>query len=127
MITLSQAVTLTKTLGHLGRLRIVSLLESGPLSVCQMAAALDMPLSTLSGHLLELRRADLVCEQRKSKWVYYHLNDVDTIAAVLAPVLAAITDDPIARRDAGRVAALQGKAMAAVCDGVTSKARLPRP
>lgn len=120
MTTLTRVATVVRTLGHIGRLRILSLLQAGPLSVCQMAAALDMPLSTLSGHLLELRRGDLVSEQRKGKWVYYRLSGSVAVNAVLEPVLAAIADDPTVGRDAANAAALEGKPLAAMCDAVAS-------
>jgi DNA-binding transcriptional ArsR family regulator len=127
MATLTRAATVLKTLGHSGRLRILSLLQAGPLSVCQIATALGMPLSTLSGHLLELRRADLVSEQRRGKWVFYRLTSLDAVTAVLDPVLAAIADDPIVRRDAANAAALEGKPLAAVCEAAASTVVQVRP
>ena len=39
------------------------------LSVCQIAAVLNVAPSTTSGYLAELRRADLVTEQREDKGV----------------------------------------------------------
>lgn len=79
-----------------------------------------MPLSTLSGHLLELRRADLVSERRKGKWVYYRLTTLHPVTAVLDPVLAALAEDPTVRRDAAHSAALEGKPLAALCDAAAS-------
>ena len=91
------------------------MLRDGPLSVCQMAAVLDAPVSTVSGHLLELRRAELVVERRKGKWVYYGLASSTPVASLLGPVLAAIADDPDVRRDAAKAAALHGTSPAALC------------
>ena len=68
-MTLSSVATVTKTLGHPGRLRILAILRDGPLSVCQIATILGTPTSTISGHLSELRHAGLVCEQRSGKWI----------------------------------------------------------
>jgi DNA-binding transcriptional ArsR family regulator len=110
---LTTAATLTKTLGHAGRLRILAMLRTGPLSVCQMATILDTPVSTISGYLLKLRQAGLVREQRRGKWVYYRLTNVEPITSVLASVLTAIADDPEVRRDA---ATLQGTSLVAGCD-----------
>jgi DNA-binding transcriptional ArsR family regulator len=56
-MTLSEAATVTKALGHPGRLRILAILRDGPLSVCQIATILSAPASTISGHLSDLRRA----------------------------------------------------------------------
>lgn len=127
VMTLTHAAAILKTLGHSGRLRILSRLQAGPVSVCQIAAALEMPLSTLSGHLLELRRADLVTEQRKGKWVYYRLATLAAVTAVLDPVLAAIADEPIVRQDAANAAALEGQPLAAVCEAAASSAIQVRP
>ena len=122
--SLTAVAAVVRTLGHDGRLRILSLLRAGPLPVCQIAAALDMPLSTLSGHLLELRRADLVAQERKGKWVYHRLSARDGASAVLGPVLAAIADDPTVRRDAARAAALERTPLAVVCDAVSPVVRV---
>lgn len=108
---------MTKTLEHVGRLRILAMLRTGPMSVCQMATVLDTPVSTMSGYLLKLRHAGLVREQRSGKWIYYRLTDVETLASVLAPVLAAIADDQDVRGDAANVAALRSTSRASVCHG----------
>jgi len=103
------------------------MLRHGPLSVCQMAAVLDAPVSTVSGHLLELRRAELVVERRKGKWVYYGLTDSQAVRALLGPVLAAIADDPDVQRDAAKAAALHGTSPAAFCDAAAANAPQVRP
>ncbi len=103
------------------------MLRDGPLSVCQMAAVLDAPVSTVSGHLLELRRAELVVERRKGKWVYYGLASSTPVTSLLGPVLAAIADDPDVRRDAAKAAALHGTSPAALCDAAAVTAPQARP
>jgi DNA-binding transcriptional ArsR family regulator len=115
MTTLHAAAQVTKTLGHRGRLRILALLRPGPLSVCQIASVLGAPPSTVSGHLLELRHAGLVSEERRGKWVYSRLVDADSVTAVLDPVLASIDGDPQVRRDAAAAAGLRGTSPAALC------------
>jgi ArsR family transcriptional regulator, arsenate/arsenite/antimonite-responsive transcriptional repressor len=125
--TLTAIAAITKTLGHGGRLRVLAMLRGGPLSVCQIAAVLDAPVSTVSGHLLELRRAGLVDERRQGKWVYYRLTNAERIIAVLAPVLAAIERDSRIRRDATAAAALHGRSPSALCEAteLNSARRLP--
>ena len=91
------------------------MLRTGPLSVCQIATVLHSPVSTVSGYLVELRRAALVREQRRGKWVYYGLTDAEALASVLAPVLAAIADDQDVREDAAHVTTLRGASRANVC------------
>jgi ArsR family transcriptional regulator len=121
--TLTTITAATKALGHHGRLRILAMLQAGPLSVCQIAAVLDAPVSTVSGHLLELRHARLVGERRQGKWVYYRLTDVDALTAMLGPVLAAVEDDPEVRRDAAAAGALRGRSPAAVCEAAALNTR----
>ncbi len=93
----------------------VDMLRPGPLSACQIASVLGAPPSTVSGHLLELRHAGLVSEQRRGKWVYSQLVDAEPVTAVLDPVLASIHDDPQIRKDAVAAAGLHGRSPAALC------------
>jgi ArsR family transcriptional regulator len=90
----------TKTLGHPARLRILAMLRHSKLSVCQIASVLNVAPSTASGYLTELRRADLVTEQREGKWVYYRLSDEDPNAALLRFVLVLVASDPQVGQDA---------------------------
>lgn len=55
------------------RLRILLALRDGALCVCQIGAVLDVPASTVSSHLVELRRAKLVGESRRGRYVWYAL------------------------------------------------------
>ena len=118
--TLKAVALVTKTLGHCGRLRILSMLRPGPLSVCQIASVLGAPPSTVSGHLLELRHAGLVSEERRGKWVYSQLADTAPVTAVLDPVLASIEDDPQIRRDTAAAAGMRGASPAALCAGANA-------
>jgi DNA-binding transcriptional ArsR family regulator len=113
-MTLSSVATVAKTLGHPGRLRILTLLRDGPLSVCQIATILSAPPSTISGHLSELRRAGVVCEQRAGKRIYCRLSDDHTVAALLGPLFAALAEDGDIRRDAATASALRCQPPAAV-------------
>lgn len=56
------------------RLRIVNLLGSGELCVCDLMAVLQMPQSNVSRHLAYLRNAGWICGQRSGKWMHYYLN-----------------------------------------------------
>jgi ArsR family transcriptional regulator, arsenate/arsenite/antimonite-responsive transcriptional repressor len=59
------------------RLRILLALRDGALCVCQLAAVLDVPASTVSSHLADLRHAGIVGEQRKGRFVWYALHRTD--------------------------------------------------
>ena len=108
------AVT-TKTLGHPARLRILAMLRHNKLSVCQIASVLNVAPSTASGYLTELRRADLVTEQREGKWVYYRLSDEDPNAALLRFVLVLVASDPQVGQDAALARRLNGTSPDIVC------------
>ena len=125
--TLATASAIAKALGHGGRLRILAMLRAGPLSVCQIASVLGGAVSTVSEHLTELRRAGLVCEERRGKWVFCRLNSTDAAAALFAPMLAAIETDPGIRRDAAKAASLRTQSVDAVCAAVARRAAVVVP
>lgn len=105
----------TKTLGHPARLRILAMLRRNRLSVCQIAAVLDVAPSTASGYLLELRRADLVTEQRQGKWVYYRLTEEEPNDALLRFVLMLVASDAQVQQDAATAQRLGGTPPDALC------------
>lgn len=57
------------------RTRILKLLESGGLCVCQVQAVLGLAPSTVSKHLSILKLAGLVDDRRDGKWIEYGLAD----------------------------------------------------
>jgi ArsR family transcriptional regulator len=64
-----------KALGDETRLRIMALLIDGEeLCVCDIMAALDIPQSTVSRHLSNLRNAGLVNDRRQGVWMNYRIN-----------------------------------------------------
>lgn len=112
---LAQLAVTTKTLGHPARLRILAMLRHHRLSVCQIASVLGVAPSTASGYLLELRRADLVTEQRQGKWVYYRLTNDDPNDALLRFVLVLIGADEQVQQDARAARLLHGRSPEPVC------------
>lgn len=59
-----------KAVSHPLRLRVLSLLAAGELCVCQVAEALEVPVSSVSESLRELKRAGFVTERREGRWVF---------------------------------------------------------
>jgi DNA-binding transcriptional ArsR family regulator len=106
---------MTKTLGHPARLRILAMLRHNRLSVCQIASVLGVPPSTASGYLTELRRADLVTEQREGKWVFYQPSDEAPQAALLGLVLVLLDSDPHVGRDAAAARRLKDTSPELTC------------
>jgi DNA-binding transcriptional ArsR family regulator len=96
---LPQLVRIHKALAHPVRLRILAMLRGGPLCVCQMTAVLRLAASTVSAHLSELRRADVIVERKDGKWVEYRIVDE---AAGVAPAAMDWRDfekDPVVAHD----------------------------
>ena len=55
------------------RLRILNLLLSGELCVCDIVNTLKIPQPTVSRHLAYLRKLDLVYARRDGLWIHYSL------------------------------------------------------
>ena len=83
---LTDMETLFKALGDITRLRILGLLLTGEVCVCDIHESLDIPQPKASRHLAYLRKAGLVDTRRDGIWIHYRLGHVGD------PVLEAITD-----------------------------------
>src|SRR5262245_7212955 len=62
-----------KALADETRLRIVALINSQPLPVSALAAALAVPQPKISRHLAYLARQRLVVAERRGRFIYYRL------------------------------------------------------
>ncbi len=56
------------------RVRIIMLLLGREACVCELMAVFRMAQSKLSHHLIALRNAGLVQDEKRGKWNYYRLN-----------------------------------------------------
>ncbi len=59
-----------KAVSHPLRLRVLALLEPAELCVCQVAEVLQVPQSSVSEALKELRRAGFLTERKEGRWVF---------------------------------------------------------
>jgi ArsR family transcriptional regulator len=111
--------TLFKALADTTRLRILGLLLSGEVCVCDIHDSLRIAQPKASRHLAYLRNAGLVDTRRDGLWIYYRLG------AMADPVLAVITDAvrhalihvDVVRRDAVRLQACTGCRVPLAGDG----------
>src|SRR5882672_12372497 len=55
------------------RVRILHLLDEGPLCVGDLVSVLGVPQPTASRHLAYLRRSGLVVDERRGQWSFYKL------------------------------------------------------
>lgn len=65
---------LFRTLGHPTRIRVLELLQDGPLPVRDLLGELHLEASNLSQQLAVLRRSGLVTSSREGTAVYYALS-----------------------------------------------------
>ena len=108
-------VEAAKGLAHPARLRLLGMLASGELCVCQMTAVLGLAPSTVSQHLSVLARGGLVAERKEGKLVFYRLHLEGPGAALLAALLEQLAADPVARADRAEIARLRRIPVATLC------------
>jgi DNA-binding transcriptional ArsR family regulator len=111
------------------RVRMLKMLESGELCVCQIIAVLALSPSTVSKHLFLLKSAGLVKDRKEKKWVHYSLdlaNDDPMVSGILKELSAWLNRDPVIVADRARLAEVRmetGPAAVglatAICAGAT--------
>lgn len=102
---LTELERLFKALADTTRLRILGLLLTGEVCVCDIHESLKAPQPRVSRHLAYLRRAGLVSGRRQGLWVHYRLAEMpDPILQVVADAARhALTHVEGVRRDAARL------------------------
>lgn len=63
-----------KALSDPARREILTILKDGKKSAGEIAAKFDMTAATVSYHLSQLKKADLIFETKYKNFVYYELN-----------------------------------------------------
>lgn len=72
-----------KALADCNRLRILSLLATREMCVCEVMVALDLTQPTASHHLRILENVGLVKYRKKRRWVFYSLSNPSLIKSLL--------------------------------------------
>jgi ArsR family transcriptional regulator len=86
MKQLTELESLFRALADATRLRILGLLLTGEVCVCDIHESLKIPQSTASRHLAYLRNSGLVDTRREGLWIHYRLGKLAD------PVVSAIAD-----------------------------------
>lgn len=90
------------------RLRILNLLQKGPLCVCHLQEVLDEPQVKISKHLSYLKSRKLVEVRREANWMVYSLPPKQTRSRELSANLACLqdcaTENTLFKADAARLA-----------------------
>ncbi len=115
MTSLSRSVEAHRALGHAARQRLVAMLRDGELCVCQLMTVLELAASTVSAHLAELKRAGLLLETKKGRFVIYRWSDDAEAKAVLSDLTGRISKDPQVVADAKLVRALRRVGVEELC------------
>ena len=109
---------LFQALGDATRLRILGLLLTGEVCVCDIHDTLKISQPKASRHLAYLRRAGLVQARREGLWMHYRIAEtidplVDTIKQTVAHTLAHVD---VVRKDADRLQKRTGCCLPAVTE-----------
>jgi len=104
---MKDAATVFRALSDGTRLRLLGLLGSREVCVCDLMSSLRLPQPTISRHLSYLKRAGLVADRRQGRWRYYSMKTSATRlgSVVKAAVAASVAADPGLRAARRRVKA----------------------
>jgi ArsR family transcriptional regulator len=91
------------------------MLRSGELCGCQLSEVLHLAQSTVSTHLRELKRAGLITERKKGRWVHFGLSDDPGIRPWIDAALQGLEGDPQVEADARLVADLRRVPLEDLC------------
>lgn len=100
------------------RVRILKMLESGELCVCQITAILGLAPATVSKHLSILKMTGLLDQRKEGRWVYYKLGAHITnpfAPAMLDLVRGVLADDPVVAEDRRRLAQVNTMTVQELC------------
>lgn len=70
-----EASDILKCIADRQRLRILNLLDAGPLCVCHIQELLDAPQVKISKQLATMKQIGLISAKREGTWMIYHLNE----------------------------------------------------
>ncbi len=94
---MKEFVRVMKSLSDPNRVKMIKMLQSRPMCVCEVQAALGIAQPTVSNHLKVLEEAGLVASEKDGLWVNYSTTDgeISPYAALLLGALKHwLKDDP---------------------------------
>lgn len=97
---ISKSEKVLKALSDRNRLRIINMLSSKTLCVCEITDIMEISQSTVSGHLRVLKEAGIVDDRKDGLWVEYSLLTGDRfIKSLMEPLLEELKKDKIMQKD----------------------------
>jgi ArsR family transcriptional regulator, arsenate/arsenite/antimonite-responsive transcriptional repressor len=126
---LAEMERLFKALADATRLRILGLLLTGEVCVCDIHESLKIPQPKASRHLAYLRRSGLVETRRDGLWIHYRLGTFadPVMAAIVDAVRHGLTHVDIVHRDAERLRERNGCCVPVPGDVAGATCCAPRP
>jgi ArsR family transcriptional regulator len=114
--------TLFKALADATRLRILGLLLTGEVCVCDIHESLKIPQPKTSRHLAYLRKVGLVEARREGLWMHYRLAELPDplLQSIADTVRHVLTHLDTVHKDAGRLQKKTG-----CCLPATERSALP--
>lgn len=97
--SIDSSVQTFKGLADENRLRMVGLLCTGELCVCDIMAVLELPQSTASRHLAYLKNSGWVTGKRRGKWMYYQLSSKVAASSIVGVVTELVSALPELQED----------------------------
>jgi ArsR family transcriptional regulator len=121
-------VSIHECLSNKTRLRVVHLLQQGPLCVCHLQEVLREPQVKMSRHLAYLLRRGMVLRERCGHWMIYRLptDPPPLLASQLACLQDAAAEVADFRRDKDRLAKVLAKLSPDTPSCVGKKTTRPR-
>lgn len=106
-----ELIKIYECLCDLTRLRLINLLQQGPLCVCHFQEVLREPQVKISKHLSYLRERGLVVCERQGNWMIYALpaRPGRELGSNLACLQDCAQDNPVFRADLARLKKLSPK------------------
>lgn len=89
-----------KAVADKNRLRILHLLQTRTMCVCELAFVLGITQPSVSKHLKKLSEADIIESEQDHFWTNYCLKDSDETAnAILSCLKKRLINDPVLKKD----------------------------
>ncbi len=99
---MNEVTTALKALSEEIRIRLLLVLMKDEACVCELMATFDMAQSKLSHHLIALRDAGFIKDEKRGKWNYYSIDSksLDSMRKSLLGSLSSwLSDDSITEKD----------------------------
>jgi ArsR family transcriptional regulator len=113
-----------KAVSHPLRLRVLALLQAGELCVCEVAEVLQVPQSSVSEALRELRRAGFLSERKEGRWVFVSVVPSRKQPPLLKGLLAEVAGLTEVSQDRARAQQVKGLALPVVSSCQKSQAEV---